>query len=365
MPKERFHLYLADELLKRCTEVPNAAQTGAGTGPEDATAFSPRLSLSSLQPRSRSSRWFYAGVISPDIFFYDLPSFSLSPLGDALHDLLDREGISVIYDWIAQTSSSGTDAQARTNVDKADTKKGLTEKETVSEAAPEERVSWAIGFACHFLTDAAWHPVINELSKPRLGKEVETADRRATNRFLPFVAGVRRTKGHLASGSSLPAAGYCSSQIECHRLLESELEALWLARSPTPAKYGELLEDLRHRGLLLQIASHYVRFLEFVGLNAEVSSRRITKCFLWQNFLLRLFANKMLGRKRDLLLPLWPTRFLGVLVTPVRPVLPAWFSGALPEDRNPFSDYFMERATTSLESRLCAFVKRLSQFLPG
>jgi|SRR5208337_2011420 len=288
MPKERFHLYLADELLNRCS----------GSLPIN-EIHSP--------PTRPQVLVFSIGAISPDIFFYDLPSFSLSSLGDALHDLIDREGISIISDWIAQTGSPLKAAHAST-------------------------VLWGLGFACHFLTDAVWHPVINELSGSRLVRDY---------------IGEKRL-----------------SEIECHRLLESELEALWLARSRTPERYDELLEDFKKdRGRLIEIASCYRRFLEFAGLSAGVSERRIVRCCLWQNFLLRLFASRMLGRKRDRLLSLPPTRSLGALVTPVRPVLPALFSRALPEDRNPFSDYFMKQALTSLEAHLFAFAKRLSQFV--
>ncbi|HIJ69593.1 MAG TPA: zinc dependent phospholipase C family protein, partial [Deltaproteobacteria bacterium] len=220
MPKERFHLYLADEIVNRC----------AGSLPSN--------EIHSLPTHLRTPA-FSIGAISPDIFYYDLPSFSLSSLGNALHDLMDREGISIISGWIAQTSSPLKTAHAST-------------------------VLWGLGFACHFLTDALWHPVINELSGSRLVRDY---------------IGVKRL-----------------SKIEGHRLLESELEALWLARSRTPERYDELLKDFkRDRGRLLEIASYYRRFLEFAGLSAGVSERRIVKCCLSQNFLLRLFASRMLG----------------------------------------------------------------------
>jgi hypothetical protein len=157
-------------------------------------------------------------------------------------------------------------------------------------------------------------------------------------------------------------------------LLESELEVLWLAGLPTPGKYGELLEEFKKdRELLLEVASYYLEFLEFSGISSragpvpaiEVSVRRIVRCFLWQNFLLRLFSSRILGRKRDRLLSFPPTRFLGVLVNPVRTVLPPLFSRSLPEDRNPFSAYFLEHALTSLQRHLCGSAAPLSQFLPG
>ncbi len=290
MPKERFHLYLADELLNRC----------AGSLPPN--------EIHSLPTRLQAAA-FSIGAISPDIFYYDLPSFSLSPLGNALHDLIDREGISIIFDWIAQTSSPLKTTHAST-------------------------VLWGLGFACHFLTDALWHPVINELSNSRIVRDY---------------IGVKRL-----------------SEIEGHRLLESELEALWLPRSRTPQRYNELLKDFkRDRGRLVEIASLYRRFLEFAGLGAGVSERLIVKCCLCQNFLLRLFSSRMLGGRRNLLLLLPPTRAMGALVTPARPVLPALFSHALPDDLNPFSDYFMKQALISLEADLCSHAKRLSQSLPG
>ncbi len=277
MPKERFHLYLADELLNGCAACVKAIHAPQGVD-------------------------IFIGAISPDIFFYDWPSFSLSPLGNTLHDLIDREGISLIGDWIAQTRPPSKTAQTRWSL-------------------------WALGFACHFLADAAWHPVINELS-----------------------------------GSM----DYCGrkrlSAIECHRLLESELEALWLARSRTPQRYSDLLKDFgRDRDRLFEIASSYHRFLEFVGLGAEVSERRILKCYLRQNFFLRLFANRTLGRQRDRMLDFPSARYLGSLITPARPVLPVLFSRTFPEERNPFSDYFMEQALTSIKADLRALAERLSQ----
>jgi hypothetical protein len=285
MPKERFHLYLADELLNRCK----------GILPID------EIHSPLTRPRDLA---FFIGALSPDILFYDLPSFSLSPLGDALHDLMDREGISPIEEWIAQTSPP-------------------------SGSARKSKLLWALGFACHFLADAAWHPVINALSR---------------------------------------SMDYCGRkrlcEIECHRLLESEIEAHWLARTSAPQRYNDLLKDFeRDRNRLFEIASSYRRFLEFAGLGAGVTETRILRCYLSQNFLLRLFANRMLGRKRDPMLDLPLARYLGSLITPARPVLPALFSRTFPEDLNPFSDFFMERALTSLNLQLCGLSERLSQFL--
>lgn len=317
MPKERFHLYLADKVLQRC----------AGSLPLN-EFYSRIIHPAKSAPDRMPDPEFFIGAISPDIFFYDLPSFSLSVLGDRLHDLMDREGISVIYEWLSQTLSP-------------------------NETAGAGSALWGLGFACHFLIDAVWHPVIDELSG-------------------------RRPKGTCSAGRKL-------SEIQCHRLLESELEALWLAGSAASEKYDELLEDFRKdRGRLFEIASYYRRFLEFAGgagldpaysrpaapdrtssgfaSNSGVSEKRIVKCFLNQFFLLRLFANRTLGRQRDRMLSFPPTRFLGALITPPRPALPASLSHSLPEDRNPFSKRFMERALASLEADLCGLTKKLPQF---
>ena len=271
------------------------------------------------------------GAVSPDIFYYDLPSFSLSPLGNVLHDFMNRKGISVIYDWIDQNSSSlesGPHLKSLPGGDNA------------------RKILWGLGFAGHFLADAAWHPLIEEWSRSPLD--------------------------------------YCRSETECHRLLESELEALWLARSPEPEKYDDFLNKFRKdRRQLFEIASYYRRFLEFAGLSSQagpartsffssgavrkagVSERRIVRCFLLQNFLLRLFANKMLGRQRDRLLAFSPFRFLGVLVTPARPILPAVFSRVLPEKRNLFSDSFAEQSVEYVRLHLCELAERLQKLSTG
>jgi hypothetical protein len=355
MPKERFHLYLANEVLSRC-------------------AASPPYEIHS-EPADPKSLTFFIGAISPDIFFYDLPFFSLSPLGNALHDLMDREGISIIYDWIAQTSSpSGNESSFGHRRARGQ------ERNTLLQVDDAGKILWGLGFASHFLVDAAWHPVIDELSRSRF---------RTAGRKEPGAGSGKQEAFRLP----LLAASYCSSEIECHRLLESELESFWLARSPAPEKYDDLLKEFRRdREWLSKIASHYRRFLEFAGLSplaepapdsirghrdcadgrvgisplkdAKVFEKRIVKCFLLQNFLLRLFANRILGGQRDRLLSLSPSRFLGALVTPVRPTLPASFSRIFPEDRNPFSERFLEQSLAYLKLHFCRLAERLLEFLP-
>jgi hypothetical protein len=342
MPKERFHLYLADRVVHRCaSSLSSGILRQCITGPESLT--------------------FYIGSISPDIFFYDLPFFSLSPLGDALHDLMDRKGISIIFDWMVSNREKSLEAGG---------------------------VLWGLGLASHFLADAAWHPVIEELSRHGLQIEAESGGQREKH----DAGGGLRAKGETGLlpprcfsasvffNSPFPGSRFCVSGIVCHRLLESEIEAFRLAGSLDPSKYDALLKAFgTDKRRLHKIASYYRRFLEFAGLppqvgprdracrrverlstpDTEVFERRIVRCFLLQRFLLRLFANKLLGRQRDLLLSISP--FLGSLVTPGRPILPGPFSGAFPDCRNPFSDCFLEQSFAYLELHFCGLTEKLSQ----
>ena len=277
MPKERFHIYLAERLVRECE-------------------FRPPISL------DRAA--FFLGAVSPDIFYYDLPLFSLSPLGDWIHCLLDRCGIGIIFDWIAKRPIDAANGPA---------------------------ISWGLGLACHFLVDALWHPLIEELSAAGLGEVYRGAER--------------------------------LSLIERHRLIESEIEAFWL-----PKTSGDRLSDsvsLDFGGKwdrLLATASHYRSFLEFAGFagqggfssapvpGAGLSRGRIAWCLLCQNFFLKLFANRTLGGKRDQLLSFGPTRFLGALLAPAHPMLPVLFARSMAENRNPFSDAFMQRAVGCLKA---------------
>jgi len=371
MPKERFHLYLADKVLSGCRGNLPYEIHGQATGPQGSI--------------------FFTGAISPDIFFYDLPFFSLSPLGNALHDLIERKTICIIFDWIAHTRISGIGYRISGKTPEPTNPIPQSAGHTASVAGA---ILWGLGFASHFLADAAWHPVIDELSRDRLWTEAAIREQGAASkgrrwkRFLiPASLHVRSTAsprvGLFPASPRLTVSGprpVPSSPLSRHRLLESELEALRVAGSPSEKKYDDFLKNFAaDRGRIFEIASYYRRFLEFAGLwshggpadpgggrgrarlpqGAQVLERRIVRCFLFQNFLLRLFANTMLGAQRDRLLRLWP--FLGVLVTPVRPFLPALFSGVLPEERNPFSDCFLERSLTYVQLHFCALAQRLSQ----
>lgn len=274
MPKERFHLLLTD-LYRSRNSIPRADVCD--------------------QPHVVS-----IGAISPDIFFYDLPSFSLNSLGDSLHNLMARDGLDPILSWLGTHSPTQT------------------------------AKSWAVGFACHFLADAIWHPIIDDLSG-----SLESCKRNGL------------------------------TTTDCHRFIESEMEGFWLPKIGEPGGYIDLLDSFRGDGEWLGgIASIYRRFLAYAGLETP-SEGKILRCFLNQNFLLRLFANKVLARQRDCLLAMRPTRYFAALVTPARPVLP--FSH-LPENHTVlklFSNEFMERELTSLFALLSDFEERLSLSLPS
>lgn len=269
MPKERFHLLLIDQYLSR------QSIAGAGRVPLDSLAMD-------------------IGAISPDIFFYDFPFFHLNSFGNSLHALMARNGISPILDWLA---SSPVDTKAK---------------------------SWALGFACHFLADASWHPFIDDLS------------------------------GNLAfcKGKGLPPG-------DCHLFLESEMEGFWLPKLGSPGGYVDLLHTFqKDRRRLGSIASIYRQFLAYVGLRPP-SKGRIVRCFHSQNFMLRLFACKVLGKRRDLLLAMRPSRYLASLTVPARPVLP---SNRLPENRAAlklFDNDFTQSKLSSLFSLLADFEEQL------
>ncbi|MGC9196901.1 MAG: zinc dependent phospholipase C family protein [Syntrophobacteraceae bacterium] len=275
MPKERFHIFLAERLIK-----------------ESDCARPVWIDLDA----------FFIGAVSPDIFYYDLPFFSLSPLGDRLHSLVQSEGICLIFDWLSKIPFERANAQP---------------------------ISWALGFICHFMVDALWHPLIEQLSKEGL---------------CTVYSGAKRL-----------------STMERHRLIESELEAYWFAKACEGQKKDYLPPDFSGRqDRLLEIFSPYRSFIDFASRRAhdnpaspltwpKLSEKRIAHCFLHQRFLLRLFANKTAAKARDPLLSFSPTRFLGALIVPARPLLPALFSRAMPEQQNPFSDLFMNRAFDSLK----------------
>ena len=279
MPKERFHLLLADRFIK--------------------SSKCPAPLAGALE---RERLVYFTGAHSPDIFFYDVPTFSLNTLGDRLHAFMELEGLSPLESWL---SSLGRDI-------------------------PEPALAWGLGFASHFLADALWHPVINNLA-----------------------------------GNLDFCRGHGLSAIGCHRLIESEMEAFWLPRPGNADSYLGFLEKIsKERDRLGEISSFYRQFLDSAGLGPLPSAQRIRRCFLKQNFLLRLFAWPVLGGFRDRLLKVRPGRYLGSLAVPLQSVLQSELS-RVPANRDPFSESFMEEGFTSLASRLGDFAERLSPFPPS
>ncbi|MEN6437556.1 MAG: zinc dependent phospholipase C family protein [Syntrophobacter sp.] len=280
MPKERFHLLMADEYLKS-DQKPSWIDTAIG------------------------GEWlaFFLGAISPDIFFYDLPFFSLGRLGDRLHTLMEREGLGPIQNWIAEERLPGREAD----------------------------FAWALGVASHFLADAIWHPIINDLCR---------------------------------SPSFSEAMGL--SAMDCHRLIESEMEAFWLPRKSSPQAYLGLLKGFVADGECIAKASAiYRRFLESAALGPLPSVDRAGECYLKQNMMLRMFAAPALASQRDRLLRWRLGRYLGSLVVPARPFLHSVLPSRVPANRDPFSDEFMNEGFISLAARLSGFAERLVQSPPS
>lgn len=298
MPKERFHLFIADEYLRSC-------KTGArppGVLPAERLAF-------------------FLGAVSPDIFFYDLPAFALGKLGDRLHDLMDRDGLAPIRYWLSRPWIE------------------------VNRASRETALAWGLGFASHFLADALWHPIINDLD-----------------------------------GSLDICLRKGLSEINCHRFIESEMESFWLGRAGVSNRYSEMLERFASdEDLFGRISLIYGNFLAEVGLAPYPPAGRIRRCFVTQNLLLRLFSNAGLGRYRDRLLDSRLGRYLGALVTPERPILceASWKAcatavGAASEQAGRkacltdlFSDEPMKKNITSLTARLSDFAGRLALSPPS
>jgi len=128
MPKERFHLLLADQSLQ---------------------ILSSSGDLSTLNEAQRFAYFF--GAISPDALFYDLPSFRRSSLGNALHRLEGRRCIAFLESIFKERS------------------KNLT----------PETAAWLLGVASHFWVDGYWHPFIGKMSDPdsSLCREFELSGR--------------------------------------------------------------------------------------------------------------------------------------------------------------------------------------------
>jgi hypothetical protein len=116
MPKERFHLLVADECFK-------VLKT---SGPKV------------LYDDGDMREAYLLGSIMPDTLFYDAPYFSFSPHGKRLHKLEGEPGLEFFHEWLDEEG----------------------------ERIPKEVQFWILGLATHYLTDGFWHPVITKYSTP-------------------------------------------------------------------------------------------------------------------------------------------------------------------------------------------------------
>lgn len=114
MPKERFHLLMAEEIL--------GALTSSGA-------------IRLLSPQERHA-WLL-GAIWPDHLFYDLPTFRMKRIGRALHVLEGADGLPILGQWLRTRPNPTGEIEA-----------------------------WALGLASHFVVDRLWHPFINRLIRP-------------------------------------------------------------------------------------------------------------------------------------------------------------------------------------------------------
>ena len=162
---------------------------------------------------------------------------------------------------------------------------------------------------------------------------------------------------------------YCGGkrlcEIECHRLLESELEADWLRDHPAPQRYNDLLKDFeRDKDRLHEIASTPIAdSLSLRDSACGVPVKRILRCYLSQNSSSpAVFKQDTAGRKgtscstcrlrvisaRSLLRPFPSCRLSSRALsrkTGTRSATSSW-----------------EQALTSLNRQLCGLAQRLSQF---
>lgn len=230
MPKERLHILLADESLKA-------------------------MGSKSFVPDEESRLAFLFGSIFPDMLFYDLPSFRLSPLGGSLHRYEGEAGLEFFKVWLLEEKSS----------------------------IPKDVQAWMTGVVSHLLTDRFWHPRIGAFSNP----------------------------------PSPPCSKLDLSPRLCHHWLESELEAHWLTVLGPADKYVLLLERFStEKRLRARYCAWFREFLIRSGLEGVPSKRRIEWCLMWQVLALRRFSSPGWAKWKSRLLGKRPTKFLGALIVP-------------------------------------------------
>ena len=244
-------------------------------------------------PDERLRFAFLLGAIFPDTLFYDIPAFGLSSIGTVMHHFQGEAGLDFFREWLREEGP----------------------------VLPDDIRAWMLGFTGHLLSDGFWHPAIDRLCGPR--------------------GGLRRRLG-LSPGS-------------CHHWVESELEACWVGRVGAPDGYAALLERFhKEKGITRKYVTWFRRFLERAGVERVPRESDIARCLGRQTLLLTEFARPRWARWRPRLLQRRRGQYLGALLVPEVPELPAYAEDSAGASGNETicGGVYLARAVTSLAERL-------------
>lgn len=115
VPKERFHLLLADHTLRKLEALSGVSPT---------------------RPQWKTT--FLHGTIAPDLLFYDPPFFKFTGVGRSLHRLMVPTRPDAIPDRLQDILTTPVGIRYR---------------------------PWLLGAAHHFMVDLRWHPLINDYAR--------------------------------------------------------------------------------------------------------------------------------------------------------------------------------------------------------
>lgn len=206
MPKERFHLLMADEALR----VLNVLNGRVLFDAKDHLAY-------------------FLGAILPDAFFYDLPRFTLPPVGKCVHRYQGETGLELCKLLLEEDGKHlSTDLQA-----------------------------FILGITTHLVVDGFWHPFIYQYSdlNARFGGRIK-----------------------------LSTQSY-------HYWLENQLEAFWLPILGPGDEYNLILREFRKEPERYGKYIRYYRdFLMEVGCTKIPKEKRIRQCLFWQTSMLNMVA---------------------------------------------------------------------------
>ncbi len=193
MPKERFHILMAD----RCLTFLNAAGH-----------------LPAAVARNRQS--YLLGSIFPDTLFYDLPFLTLSGLGKELHRLQGQPTLSFLALLLREER----------------------------QRLPEEAWAWVLGMAGHLLADDLLHPIINTLIASASGLFPEGLSPRDCHHWFEselegyWMAGLGPGDGYAPLLKEMPDAPGSGT---CIRLFPELLSAMHLTRVPDAVRIKRCL----------------------------------------------------------------------------------------------------------------------------